>query len=110
VTARDVATARADHATIRARIRALLEPGTMLCLPTAPCIAPLLDASSETLDRYRSGVMALTCIAGLAGLPQVSVPAAMVAGCPVGFSLVGWAGADETLLQVAVTLGPCCGG
>jgi amidase len=109
VTARDVAAARADHATIRARIRALLEPGTILCLPTAPCIAPPLDASSESLDRYRSGVMALTCIAGLAGLPQVSLPAAVVAGCPVGFSLVGWAGADETLLQLAVTLGPCCG-
>ena len=32
---------------------------------------------------------------------------ATVAGCPVGFSLVGWAGADEALLQLVVSLGPC---
>jgi amidase len=109
VTEREVQTARLDHAKFRARIRAMIDPGTILCLPTVPCIAPLVNAPSKTLDRYRSRVMALTCIAGLAGLPQVSLPAAFVSGCPVGLSFLGWAGADETLLELAVALGPCCG-
>jgi amidase len=53
--------------------------------------------------------MALTCIAGVSGLPQVTLPAGTVEGCPVGLSFIGWAGGDEALLDLAVTLGPCCG-
>ena len=82
----------------------------MLCLPTAPCIAPELPASGETLDAFRSRTMALTCTAGLAGLPQVSLPAGRGSGCPVGVSFVGWAGGDEALLDLAVTVGAYCGG
>ena len=51
---------------------------------------------------------ALTCIAGHSGLPQVSLPAAEVEGCPVGLSFIGWAGGDEALLDLAVTLSPFC--
>ena len=43
-------------------------------------------------------------IAGVAGLPQITLPAAAVDGCPVGLSLVGGEGADESLLQLAVAL------
>jgi Asp-tRNA(Asn)/Glu-tRNA(Gln) amidotransferase A subunit family amidase len=43
-------------------------------------------------------------IAGVAGLPQITLPAAAVDGCPVGLSLVGGEGADEHLLQLAVAL------
>ena len=48
--------------------------------------------------------MRLTCIAGLSGLPQISIPAGLVAGCPVGLSFIGWAGGDEALLDLAVKL------
>jgi amidase len=48
--------------------------------------------------------MALTCIAGLAGLPQISMPMLTVDGCPVGVSLIGTAGGDERLLELAVNL------
>jgi amidase len=53
--------------------------------------------------------MALTCIAGIGGLPQVTLPVGYVAGCPVGASLIGWAGADEVLLEAVATLGAWCG-
>ena len=39
----------------------------------------------------------MTCIAGLARLPQVSLPVAEVEGCPVGLSLVAWRGEDAML-------------
>jgi amidase len=53
--------------------------------------------------------MRLTCIAGLGGLPQVSLPIGTVTGAPVGLSFIGWRGADELLLSLAVKLSRCCG-
>jgi amidase len=109
VTADAASAARAMLSDVRARIRSSIPPGTVLCLPTAPCIAPKVDASSQELDHFRARAMALTCIAGLAGLPQISIPAATVDGCPAGLSFMGWPGADETLLDLAVRLAPYCG-
>ena len=63
----------------------------------------------EALESFRVRVMRLTCIAGLGGLPQVSIPAGTVAGCPAGLSLIGWAGGDEALLDLAVALSRSCG-
>lgn len=35
---------------------------------------------------------------------QVTLPVAMVDGCPVGLSFMGLPGSDEQLLQLAVSL------
>jgi amidase len=51
----------------------------------------------------------LTCIAGLAGLPQVNIPIGIVSACPAGLSFVGWSGADEVLLDLACRLAHLCG-
>jgi amidase len=53
--------------------------------------------------------MRLTCIAGLGGLPQITIPVGTASGCPVGLSFIGWAGADEVLLDLASTLARHCG-
>jgi len=84
-------------------------PGTIVALPSAPCIAPLLEADAQELESYRIRVMRLTCIAGLGGLPQVTIPVGTVNGSPVGLSLLGWAGGDETLLDLAFSLARHCG-
>ena len=78
-------------------------------MPSAPCIAPKIDSTAAELDAYRTRVMRLTCTAGLGGLPQVSIPAGTVSGCPVGLSFIGWAGGDEALLDLAVALAKYCG-
>jgi len=109
VSAEDAGAARRIHAEARARVQALIEPGTILVLPTAPSIAPPVVLTQEALDAFRLRVMALTCIAGLSGLPQITLPAGAVEGCPVGLSFIAWAGGDETLLDLAVALGPYCG-
>ena len=54
-------------ATARAHVRALVPPGTVMALPTAPCIAPPLDMPDAEWDVFRTRVMRLTCIAGLSG-------------------------------------------
>jgi len=110
VTADDAAAARLVQEAAGARVRGLLEPGTILALPTAPSIAPPIDLSAPALDHFRSRVMALTCIAGVSGLPQVSLPVGTVEGCPVGLSFIAWAGGDEALLDLALALAPYCGG
>ena len=105
----DAAASRGVHEKTRAHIRALVPPGTIIALPTAPCIAPLIDTQADALESFRVRVMRLTCIAGLSGLPQVSIPAGTISGCPVGLSLIGWAGGDEALLDLAFALSRVCG-
>ena len=98
----DAQAARTVHARAREHIRAVAQPGTILALPTTPCIAPRLELPAAELEPFRVRVMRLTCIAGVSGLPQVTIPAGTVAGCPVGLSFIGWPGADEVLLDLAV--------
>ncbi|MEJ9161987.1 amidase, partial [Paenibacillus graminis] len=48
---------------------------------------------------HRSGAMMLSCIAGLAGLPQVTLPVIGPAGLPLGLSVIGGHGQDLRLLS-----------
>jgi amidase len=81
-----------------------MEPDGVLVIPTAPDPAPLRAAAIGDLETFRARALALLCAAGLAGLPQVSLPAARVAGAPVGLSLVGPPGRDHALLELAACL------
>jgi amidase len=56
------------------------------------------------VDAVRLRTMAITCIAGLAGLPQVSIPMRNAAGLPIGVSLMGPAGSDLALVRIACAL------
>ena len=109
VTMEQADAARATLNAVRAHLHALIPPGTVVALPTAPCIAPLIDSGADALESYRVRVMRLTCIAGLGGLPQVSLPIGTVDGCPVGLSFIAWPGGDEVLLDLAVRLALFCG-
>ncbi len=109
VSHRDAEEARRVKARARDQIRRLAKPGAILALPTAPGIAPRADAPAQALEAFRANVMRLTSIAGLSGLPQVTIPIGTVSGCPVGLSFIGWAGADEILLDLAVRLSRHCG-
>jgi amidase len=85
----------------------LVPSGTVMTKPTAPCIAPPLDLPDAAQDDFRTRVMRLTCIAGLLGLPQISIPVGTARGCPHG--LIAWAGGDEALLDLACGLSWFCG-
>jgi amidase len=101
--------ARKHHDAARAHIQRLVPPGALIALPSAPCIAPRIDTPADGQDAYRIHVMRLTCIAGLGGLPQVSIPVGIVDGCPVGLSFIGWPGGDEAMLDLAVAVSRTCG-
>ncbi len=109
VTEEMAAQARVMQERARDRIRGIAQPGTLLVLPTSPAIAPLADAPHAEHESFRVRAMRMTCIAGLSGLPQVSIPIGTIGGCPVGLSFIGWAGGDEALLDLAVRLSRYCG-
>lgn len=109
VTQTEADEARKVHARAREHIRGMVPRGTILTLPTSPCIAPQIDLGASDLETVRVRIMRLTCIAGLSGLPQVSIPIGTVQSCPIGLSFIGWAGGDEALLNLAVKLSRFCG-
>jgi amidase len=76
----------------------LLGEEGLLVIPTAPGPAPLRNLHGEKAEQYRAKVMQLTCIAGLAGLPQVTVPVE-VYGLPIGLSFIANRNNDRKLLH-----------
>ena len=89
------------RAEARARLTALLPPGTILCLPTTPFPAPPKGLPLATLEPLRARITCLAAHGGLTGLPQVSLPGAQVDGLPVGLSIVAARGSDAVLVAVA---------
>jgi amidase len=106
VTANQIEDPRQARERFAARLDAMLADGAVLCLPTAPGIAPLLKTPADDLETFRAQAISLLGIAGLARLPQVSVPLGTLDGCPVGLSLVGRRGSDLALLALARSLRP----
>lgn len=109
VTDEAVAQARVMQERARDRIRGIATPGTLLVMPTCPSVAPLAAAPLEVHESFRLRVMRMTCISGLSGLPQISIPIGTIGGIPAGLSFIGWAGGDEALLDLAVKLARYCG-
>jgi len=109
VTAAQAEAGRAVLAKGRAHVREVAVPGTVLALPTAPAIAPKIDTPMAELDDFRTRVMRLTVTSGISGLPQMSIPAGTLGGCPIGLSFIGWPGGDEALLDLACELARHCG-
>lgn len=101
IDADSIARAEAVRREVTTRLDGLLKEGEVLCMPTAPAIAPLKNTALQELGSIRDRIMALTCIAGLACLPQISLPAGAVDGCPVGLSLLVPRGKDLVLLSLA---------
>lgn len=100
---------RAFRRMAQARLRALLGGGAVLVYPTSPAPAPLLSASQGEQNAVREKSMGVTAIAGLCGLPEVTLPAGRVGGAPVGLSLVGAPGSDRSLLALAEAVAQAAG-
>ena len=106
VSAGEAETARGVALEARRSIRSLIGD-RVLVLPSASSVAPLVrDAQqgSEEIQRTRMATIRLTCLAGLGGLPAISVPLRTGDGLPRGACLVGPAGSDLRLLDLAVDL------
>jgi amidase len=99
--AADVARSVPIRATIAERVKAALGNGVGLLMPTAPCVALHRDAGPAEIGEFYRRALVLTSVAGHAGIPQVSIPAGSVGGCPVGLSVLGPPGYDRAVLEAA---------
>lgn len=98
------AIARAAMTRIREHVRGVLGTSGVAVLPSAASLALLRDADAEHVNAVRQRTMAITCIAGLAGLPQVSLPLQVLGSETLGVSLLGPAGSDRKLIELAMVL------
>lgn len=79
----------------------MIQPDTLLCLPTAASIAPLKRAGLEAINQHRAQSSALLCISPLSGTPQVTLPLVKMQKMPLGLSLIGAKGTDRQLVEFA---------
>lgn len=77
---------------------------SILMIPTASGPPPLKNLPIQEMQDFRSRTLALTSIAGLAGIPQVTIPLATLDDCPIGLSILGPRGSDTMLLDIAIQL------
>ena len=82
----------------------LLGKDRIICLPTSPSIALPRNLADHQLGKFRMDALSLLCVAGLAGLPQVSLPLGCYQSCPLGISLVGPRNSDSGLLALAASI------
>jgi amidase len=88
----------------RARLEYLLPPGTVLVMPTTPFAAPKKNLPLPEQNQVREMILGLCAHGGLAGLPQVSIPGALIDGAPVGLSILAGRNEDARLVALADAL------
>ncbi len=88
------------------QLESLLGDDGLLAIPSAPGAAPFANTPDDQLRAWRLQVLSLTAIAGLSGLPQVSIPLGRVESAPVGLSLIAPRGRDRALLAFAQRFAP----
>lgn len=76
----------------------------VLLLPSASSVAPSTTAGAETIEQVRQSTLRLSCVAGIAGRPALSVPLLTVHGAPVGVCLVGPPDTDVALIALGESL------
>lgn len=83
------------------KINAHLQPHHFFLIPTAPALAPKLNTMSDrTKGDYYPRLLALNSIAGLARLPQITIPKVTIDNVPIGFSLLAGHWQDEELIAL----------
>jgi len=76
----------------------------ILALPATPGAAPLLGETAEQRLAWRNRTLSLTAVAGLSGLPQITIPSSGADGLPRGLGLVAPRGRDRDLLAFVARL------
>ena len=71
----------------------------VIITPTMPLLPPKLDEKISVEQEYAAD--ALTCLANIAGIPALSVPAGTIEGIPVGLQILGKRFDESKILSIA---------
>ncbi len=96
--------ARTTWRELRHAVLRKITNGCLMCLPTVTDCGPERGSDQAQRMAFSRSTLCLMSIAGVAGLPQITLPVAAVDGCPIGLSLIGVSGSDENLLNLAAQL------
>jgi amidase len=108
ITPDQITAANARRHAIRAHVDEVLGTDGVICVPTSPRVAPLRGTPPDQVEvAYRNQAQRVLCIAGLCGLPQISLPMATIDGLPIGLSLVGARNSDRALIALAKRVLSC---
>lgn len=99
IKAAEAENAAKERERFRQHVLTLLGEDKLLLLPTVPGCAPKIGLTGSSADQQRKKTMQLSCIAGLAGLPQVTVPVPTDDGLFAGISIIAPPGRDLDLLE-----------
>ncbi len=91
---------------LRNRLNQFLEPGNLLCFPTAAGLPPLISTSFQELkeSRYARRTLMIASMACIGDLPEITVPYSETNGIPVGLSFAAGHRKDEFLIQTVSQL------
>ncbi|MBF0379603.1 MAG: amidase [Magnetococcales bacterium] len=81
----------------------LLGDDSVILMPTAPCHPPLINSSTKEFESHRVKIIKLTSIAGLGGVPEISIPVNCKQGS-IGISIIGPKNSERSLVALAVSL------
>jgi len=101
---KDAEEARGRRKAISSHLESLLGDDGVALLPSAPGPPPEKGLPEDDVAAFRAKAIQLTCPAGLAGLPQVTIPIASTEEGPLGLSLLGPRNSDLSLLRLAFRL------
>lgn len=95
----DYLTAKHQQEEIINKMDALLNTDKILVVPTTATTAPLKGEKATSVEKTRVQALKINSIAGLAGLPQVTVPIQTSDGLSIGISFISRKHSDRSLLQ-----------
>lgn len=96
--------ARLERARHRIWINRLFDGIDVLLWPTTADAAPLRTSTTAARDAYRQEVLALTSLASMGGLPEVTLPVCMTEGARLGISIIARPQCDAQLLDVVAAI------
>lgn len=84
---------------LQAEVQRRLGKDTVMVIPTVPGPAPKIQAGEDEIQAVRKRTMQLTCIAGIGGLPQVTIPVERPGEAPISISIIAGRHDDRRLLS-----------
>lgn len=95
-----LAAANAVRDRVRDWLSTLAETYGVLAMPTVTQPGLSRSASPSERDAYRSEVLKLTCLASMAGLPEISLPLVQASDMRLGISLIFPPGGDRHVISI----------
>ena len=102
-TAADMAAAQLLREKLRVRLTDFFvtHPDAVIILPSAPCVALQRGLAGLDIAAFYRAALATSAVAGLAGLPQISIPIVHAGELPIGLGAIAAKGSDRALLAFA---------